>query len=224
MLVWAHDARNPLSALVTNLHHVREALAAQGDPDASEAAAECLALCTVMERYVANLEVLLDGRGPRSDSLVRLRDVAGEVARRVAPYAAVVGQTVEVTASGDVDPLVLGDASYLRIALENLVASAIETSPPGLVQILVEVRNGEGVLAIVDRGAPWAADHASVFDVDAAGERGVRPSRGLSLPSAATAARAAGFRIAIERAEGDAALRVALVAPLAPPPPAPRPT
>lgn len=218
LLLWTHDARNPLSALLTNLHHVQSALGASGDPDAVEAAAECLALCTVLERYVSNLEILLHDGAGRAGARVRLREVAVEVARRVGPYASVVGQTVEVV--GDAEPVVAADPGTLRVALENLVSSAIELSPPGGVQIGVETRESEGVLAVVDRGAAWTAEEASSFDLEAVGARSgprpARPSRGLSLPAAAAAARAAGARMVIEPAEGTRPARVALVAPLAP--------
>lgn len=223
LLLWTHDARNPLSALLTNLHHVQGALGASSDPDVLEAAAECLALCTVLERYVSNLEILLHDGAARAAARVRLREVALEVARRVGPYASVVGQTVEVVVLGE--PVVAADAATLRVALENLVSSAIELSPPGAVQIVVETREREGVLAVVDPAAAWTAEQASGFDLQAVGARSGaregRPSRGLSLPAAAAAARAAGARLEIEPAEGTRAARVVLVVPLAPSPEAP---
>ena len=66
LIHWLHDLRNPLAAMVANLHHIRDSLGPTKVAGPTEVVSECMALCNVLERYVANLETLALQRHLRS--------------------------------------------------------------------------------------------------------------------------------------------------------------
>lgn len=217
VLLWTHDIRSPLAAMLANLHHVRDVVAST-EGDAAEVVGECLALCGLLERYVINLEILHRGRVGRGATGVRLRDVVADVVRRLAPHAVLTEHRLQIAFQGTDEPVVNADATLLRVALENLVASAMEQAPPGIILIEIARRDGEGVVTIVDDAAPWPPAGGHAFDlVGAAGRRRSaeeRDGRGLALPAAESAASAAGARLVIDAVAGGVR-RVALRAPLA---------
>lgn len=216
VLLWTHDVRSPLAALLANLHHVREVVPA-GDADGAEVVGECLALCAVLERYVTNLEVLHRGRVGRGATRVRLRDVAADVVRRLGPHASLTEHQLALDAPGEAEPLVDADATLLRVALENLVASAMEQSPSGVIRLQVTTTRESGVVRLIDGGAPWPDGGGSCFELGPDARRGrlsgERDGRGLGLPAAAAAAAAAGGRLAVEP-DREGAPRITLSVPL----------
>jgi K+-sensing histidine kinase KdpD len=216
VLLWTHDVRSPLAALVANLHHVREVIPA-GDADGAEVVGECLALCGVLERYVTNLEVVHRGRVGRGPTRVRLRDVAADVVRRLSPHAVMTEHQLALDAPGGAEPIVTADATLLRVALEDLVSSAMEQAPPGVISLEVTTAGGEGLVTIVDGGPPWPVGGGGAFELSASGPRGRlagdRDGRGLGLPAAAAAAAAAGARLFVAQ-DAAGGPRVGLGAPL----------
>src|SRR5262245_18689519 len=78
--IMAHDLKNPLAALMTNLHYVRTSLGASIDVEVEEAIADSVALCEVLERFIANLDLLTrTTHEPTRRAPVSLTDVATEI-------------------------------------------------------------------------------------------------------------------------------------------------
>src|SRR5690349_19506637 len=57
MALLAHDLRNPLSALLTNLNFVRSAMR-DGAPELQEALSDSALSCAMLSQYIGNLDVL----------------------------------------------------------------------------------------------------------------------------------------------------------------------
>lgn len=208
---WTHDLRNPLAALVANIHHLRETLGAHLDPDSEEVFAECLALFGLLERYTANLDVLaqadaspLDVGSVERGRPLDLLELANEVATRLGPYASVTGHRFRVIVQGATPPRVETDRTILRRILENLAANALENAPSGPVDLVVGTHTPsgkdaaartEGSITVVDRGPPWpvAAPVTSTYSSKRA--PGSRYGRGLGVDAARLAAQALGARI-----------------------------
>jgi two-component system OmpR family sensor kinase len=215
LLAWSHDVRNPMSALLANVHHVRD-VAGAAHPEVAEVLGECAALCGVIERYLQNLE-LVAGGGPRPRAAVKLgaHEVVDEVVRRLGGYAAATGHSLVVEpASGDV--AIQAEPTMLRIALENLVAHSIESSPGGAVTLSMRVSAGDLAIVVADRGPAWSIEEGIVTTPPRErGRVGTRIGKGLGLQVAALAAAAAGARIAIETLAEGSAPSPTLRAPLA---------
>jgi len=210
----AHDFRSPLGAMLANLHFL--ASGPENSADAAEAFEDSVALCTMLERYVTNFELL--GRQASLDriSVRRVGEVAHSVVRRLEVQASSAGLTVEVHVC-DPDPSVEVEAATLAVAMENLVANALEYAPRGsTVRVAVE-RQGDQVTLTVDDEAPAIpealremATSRAVGSADRKDGR-LRYSRGAGLLVAHLAAERAGARLELGGDEKGASHR--LVAP-----------
>jgi signal transduction histidine kinase len=211
---WTHDLRNPLAALVANLHHLRETLAPSLDDESEEVFAECLALFGLLERYTANLEILAQADVPVAErgSAVDLVELANEVATRLGPYANVTGHRLRVLVQGAILPRVETDRLVLRRVLENVAANALENAPSGPVDLVVGVRDdaaGEGFVAVIDQGPPWPP---AVEGTTTSWRRapGSRYGRGLGLDAAKLAAKVVGAKLELgSTARGEASATIA---------------
>ena len=106
----------------------------------------------------------------------------------------------------------------LRLAIENLVANAVEQSDEGEVRLLVEERAGHGFVRILDAGPPWTISDAERLFARPEGvapTRGrTRVGRGLGLVAASHAATSAGARLLLEP-DAVGVFRIGVAAPLA---------
>lgn len=211
--VLSHDVKNPLSALLTNLHYL--ASEADLEPDAGEALSDSLAICAVLERLVSNLDVLARGSASSQSPVpTSLRQLAQATAARMAPQATAAGLRLEP--AGDDEGMVLAaiDRDLATRALENLVANALEHAPSGsTVRIEVRREDADAVLAVVDSG-PIVPEAQRKTAVSMAGQlragraAEARYGRGLGLLCADVAARAAGGRLELGGADGLSQLRI----------------
>jgi len=202
----AHEVRNPLGAMGLFAGALASDLA--GRPEAAHVAriqAELEALGRLVEDF-------LDFARPRPLSPEALDGaaLAGELAELARPLAQERGVALRAAGSGRFR----ADRHLLRRAGLNLLRNAVEASPPGqAVEVAVEVRGGEAVLEVLDRGPGLPPEAAQrLFEpFFTTKERGT----GLGLALARQAALAHGGRLELSgRAGGGARARLAL--PLAP--------
>ena len=125
----AHDLRNPLSALLTNINFVRSTV--KGAPDVEEALSDSALSCAILGFFIGNLDVLsrslADSPPPRRPTAAR--QAASEAALRLGPQATLLGVDVEIV-SGPHTPRVLVDPTFFGKALDNLIANCLQYSPP----------------------------------------------------------------------------------------------
>lgn len=232
LAAWTHDLRNPLAALVANIHHLRETLAPHLDAESEEVFAECLALFGLLERYTSNLDLLAqrDASLPDRGRPVDLVDLANDVATRLGPYANVTGHRFRVLVQGAEPARVESDREVLRRLVENLASNALENAPAGPIDLVVSTRRGprgsgeslhdEGCLAIVDQGPAWPPTATGGASHAAKRAPGSRYGRGLGVDAARLAAHVIGATIelgASPRGEASATISAPLHAALGAP-------
>src|SRR5581483_8653 len=91
MALFAHDMRNPLSALLTNVNFIRAALRGRA-PELEEALADSALSCSMLGQVIGNLDVLSRSFTAPSPSRhpTSLRQAAEESAGRFAAQAELV--------------------------------------------------------------------------------------------------------------------------------------
>lgn len=211
LAVLAHDMRNPLAALETNLTFVEGALGATDDVDVREALADAIALCGTLQRLTRNVQALARGERPDARAPTALAAVARAAVARLDAEAR--AASVQLVLFESADPVVSVAREPLAAALENVLAHAIELAPRAST-IAVEIVGGERDAAIEVRhdGPPvpeeLRADAVSLRAHAAARRRGARLGRGLALLGAHLSACAAGARLEIGEAAHGALLRL----------------
>lgn len=199
----AHDLRNPLSALNSNVGFL-ESTPDLPDTEAKEALADVSASCSSLKHIIDNLELVGLSVQETPISLERsplsLWEAVFEVLEGLQPIAASYGARTEFTAQRAGAPRVLVHRDMMSRALGNLIFNSIQnggTSQPVVVSI--STADGEGVVRITD-GGPVMSDALRVTAFTAEGQltckgdpRG-RYSRGLGLYAASVAATLAGAR------------------------------
>jgi signal transduction histidine kinase len=209
----AHDLRNPLAALTTNLHFVDGALErAGGEGELREAMADALSLCASIERLVGNVHVLGAGAREANRTPTALRPLVEAAVARIAPEAQAVGSRIEVHVTAE--PMALVAREPLAAALSNLLANAVEHAPRGsTVTVSIDDREGLASIEVRDDG-PAVPTELRALAVSprayagAARTPGSRLGRGLSLLCAASSARVAGARLTIGDVAGCSSLRL----------------
>lgn len=219
----AHDLRNPLSAVRSNVDY----LAASPDTGADERAevlSDVIVSCWSLGHIVENLELLglvTSGRLPRLERApLALKDIVSDAVTRASPTASGYGARIVVGTAEPSDLRVLGHRDMLVRALLNLVINAAQhgnkTSP---VVVEVGALAGSGVVRVTDQGAPlplqlreaaFTAEGQLSCKTDPDGRYG----RGLGLYSAALAAGLCGASVRAGETEDGASL-LELSAPLA---------
>jgi signal transduction histidine kinase len=194
----AHDLRNPLSALHSNLGFLTSIV--REDGDAIEAVADGLVSCEGLAHIIDNIDLLGQtmrgvhyGEGARIDLFTLVGDVVSSARSMAESHNVTV---VVLPRSGD-PPAVSGPRELLGRALSNLLRNSIQHSPSGAsVQIaVVQDEAGAGV-RVEDSGAALPdAIRSTVFtpkgQINSKTAPAGRYSRGLGLLSAALAAAAA---------------------------------
>jgi K+-sensing histidine kinase KdpD len=214
--VMSHDLKNPLSALLTNLHFLQTTLPAL-DQDATEALADSVSLCDVLERLITNLDILAKAGQARSNRFATsLRQVAQSVVSRTRHQAVSAGIAIAI-AEAESDVMALVDRDSFTRAAENLVANAIEHAPTGSSIAVDFARSGDEAVLTVRDAAPGVPPALREQAVSVAGQARdgrqaeARYGRGLGLLCADLAARAAGARLELAGDQKGSQLR--LVAP-----------
>ena len=217
--VMAHDLRNPLSALVTNLHYLKGS-AERLDADSQEALADSVSLCDVLERLITNLDIVAraEQEKPKNRFPISLCQVAQSIVQRNQHQATSAGLELCLLPASDGDLMVVVERDMFSRAAENLVANALEHAPVGSqVKVEVAARGKDASLNVMDI-SPAVPSELRKQAVSFAGQaRHLRRAesrygRGLGLLCADLAARAAGARVELDGNSRESVLR--LVAPI----------
>lgn len=200
----AHDLRNPLSALHSNVGFL-ESVAPPGDGDARDALADVTASCGSLKHIIDNLELLglaAQDERPRLDRTpVSLFELTADVLSRVRLIAESYGVELAFEGEGQRGVRVLVHREMLARSVGNLLFNAIQhggSSTPVLVQLASD--KGFGVVQFSDGGSPLSEDlRTQAFTAEGQlvckGEATGRYSRGLGLFAAFVAAELAGAEV-----------------------------
>jgi signal transduction histidine kinase len=221
MSILAHDLRNPLSALLTNIHFV-QSVARGTTLDVDEALSDSALSCTILGQVIGNLEVLgrAFGSSLPAPTPVGTREAAGQAVARAAPQAMLACIETKI-APGSLGSTVLVDPVFFGRALDNLLANAMQYSPAnGKVNIELTSEGARGGVRITDAGPAVPPEFRERVlteegQADAKKRYEARYGRGLGLYCAAQAARIAGAELKI--GERDGHFLIELWGPLAPP-------
>mgnify|MGYP003739757791 CR=1 FL=1 len=199
----AHDLRNPLSALQSNVNFIGGTTLGE-DPEIREAVADAVVSCEALGYVVENMEILGYGltRAPaRPLEPVRLLPFVEECVAAHRALAISHGARLELsTPCPDPALQVMTQRDLLRRALGNLLRNSIQHGPNGTVSVTL-VPQGERVSVVVaDQGPPLDPE---LFDVafQAEGQLKMKSSargrygRGLGLYCARTAAHMVGATV-----------------------------
>lgn len=214
----AHDLKNPLAALMTNLHFLQSSLS-ELEQDDLDALGDSVTLCEVLERFLRNLDLLARRKEVAARrQLVPIGAIAHEAVTRIQPQATTAGVELQLHPDSERDPSVFVDRDLFTRAVENLIANALESAPGGSkVEVKVTSAGAEVTIDVTDaRESPptWTVHEASsLTDAQLEGKRlqGLY-GRGLALLCADLAARATGVRLEIDGVPR--ACRLRLVAPV----------
>jgi signal transduction histidine kinase len=197
----AHDLRNPLSALHSNVGFL-ESLADPSDRDANEALADVSASCGSLKHIIDNLELLglaVNEDRPQFDrGPVSLVEVTRDVISRIRVVAESYGVKLVLDGEPAQSLRVLAHREMFARAFGNLLFNSIQhggsTAP---VMIGVAADGNTGVITLSDPGPTLAESlQGEAFTAEGQlackGESYGRYSRGLGLFSARVAAELAG--------------------------------
>jgi K+-sensing histidine kinase KdpD len=228
----AHDLKNPLAAVLTNLGFVTASLDDTDEAvraDAKEAMVDVQHACESLQRFVANLELIGRAASGRVSLLpyetpLDLGSVVDEVVDRQRESA--IGRRLRVRITPrETTVYARGDRDMVLRAAENLVANAIQCAPAGSdVDVAVEAREvastgGPNIkdarITVYDQGAVIPAELRETIatpsgQVLAKGRPEARYGRGLGLYAAAIAASFTGGRVEYGEHEGKSALSLVL--------------
>jgi K+-sensing histidine kinase KdpD len=218
VLMMAHDLKNPLTALMTNLHFLQGAVS-EPDQDIVDALGDSVTLCDVLDRFLRNLELLVrkEDLGARPQ-VFRLGALAHEAVNRVQSQASTAGIELRFRDAGEAEPAVFVDRDLFMRSLENVLANCIDHAPSGsTVEVRVASEANEAVVIIADEREELPALRASKVALLPSATIDTKRlqriyGRGLALLCADLAARATGARLEIDGAARSCRLR--LVAPL----------
>jgi signal transduction histidine kinase len=200
----AHDLRNPLSALQSNVSYLMAALPPTAQSD-REAFQDALVSCDSLVNIIDSVQLLSQSLRKGAHYPVEPVSVAAVVADVVARHRALAAShgtavRIEPSASDQRLQAVCNRDMYAR-ALANLVRNCIQYSRPGI-EVVVVARQGDGRCRIVvaDSG-PGLSEQcvASAFSahgqVVARSQPHGRYGRGLGLYCARVAAELAGAEV-----------------------------
>jgi signal transduction histidine kinase len=195
----AHDLRNPLSALRSNLGFIGSVVQ-RVDQDASEAVVDAMVSCDGLAQIIDNVEVMIFAlkgqRAPELGAVVLSQAVAAaiEACRSTAKSH---GVALELLPGPTVDVAVRSHQDLLSRALGNLIRNSIQHGGESKVMVAVRSDGKTATVRISDGGDPLdPAQTPSPFG--AAGQLSAKHShsgrygRGLGLWCASVTATAAG--------------------------------
>ncbi len=201
----AHDLKNPLAALTTNLHFLTDA-SGGATAERDEALDDSLVVAEQLDLLLRNLELFARGDAPSSRTAqVALSSILDDALGRVERMARAAGVVIAIGRS-PVDARASGDADLLTRALENCFLNAFEHAPRGsTISVDVFAQGEPRVRVTAERVRAW-----TLFDGgDIAGQRPQSVfGRGLSLLCADAAARAGGARLELVRSRASALMDI----------------
>jgi len=204
--VFAHDLRNPLSALHSNVSFLSSILATE-DAEAREALDDVAASSDALGHITDNLELFalaLDGARPRETLELMLRELLREVAQKTRRFAESYRVVLEIDAESAGDVRVIAHREMLQRAISNLVRNGIQQAgEAGKVTVKARREGSQAIVSVTDTGAPINAD-LTTLALTAEGQfatknqPGSRYSRGLGLYAAKIAADVAGATVTVK--------------------------
>jgi signal transduction histidine kinase len=201
----AHDLRNPLSALHSNLGYIASAIS-HDQSEVHEAIDDTLISCDGLAAIIDNLEVL--GRGLDQKATTKgpcpIVPIVVDVIGRCRSMAQSHG--VRVDLDGDLSPAlrVVTNTEMVGFALGNLVRNAIQHAQGGSpVRVRIEADPKRCRIVVQDDGTPIPSELREVVftptgQLHCKGEARGRYGRGLGLLCARIAAEGAGASIDVE--------------------------
>jgi len=207
----AHDLRNPLSALHSNVGYLASALG-DVDPEMREALADTLVSCDGLAHIIDNIEVLAHALAAQQNLAKLQIDIVPLIVEAVARNQALAkSHGVELVldpAASSLSARVQAHREMLARALGNLVRNGIQHSAgAAAVRVSARLESGQCIVTIEDGGLPLSEQlHEEGFTAGgqlvAKSARGGRYSRGLGLFSARVSAEAAGAFVRVVRTPG----------------------
>jgi signal transduction histidine kinase len=201
--LFAHDLRNPLSALHSNVSFLGSVVGA-GDTEAHEALEDVAASSDALGHITDNLElfaIALDGAKPREAHDFPLRELLREAAQKSRRFAESYRVTLEVDAESGGSLRAFANRDMLQRALSNLIRNAIQhAGETGKVTVHAAQEGSELVIGVGDSGVPLASEMSEQAftaegQLSTKNVSGGRYSRGLGLYAARIAASVAGARV-----------------------------
>lgn len=202
----AHDLRNPLSALQSNLGYL-ESFCDAKELEAREALTDVAASCSSIRHIIDNLELLgmLMQGGTRTRmperGTVGLQGLVTETIARFEPVAQSYGARVVLTGDHPANLNVSAHREMLSRALGNLLFNSIQHGGTSAeVSVSISASATQGAITCADSGPPLAG-HLRAQAFTAEGQLSSkndtlgRYSRGLGLFSATIAAELAGATV-----------------------------
>ncbi|MGZ3422599.1 MAG: sensor histidine kinase [Polyangiales bacterium] len=224
LVLLAHDLKNPLAAVLTNLSFVRGFIESLDDAnalaseltDAREAVSDAALACESLQRFVSNLELVARDLGAKAREIeappLDLAAIADEVVGR--QRASAESRNLTLSAAGSA--WARGDRDLVVRAVDNLVANAVQHAP-ARTQVVLEIdsTDKEARITVLDQGiavpAPMRDDATTrAGQARAKGRPEARYGRGLGLHAAAIAARAAGGSLVLGSRDDRSSLTLAL--------------
>jgi len=206
----AHDLRNPLSALHSNVSFVASSTDV-GDPERQEALDDAGVSCEALAHIIDNLDIVsqfLLGRRQASRIRISAAGVVSEVIGRCERMARSHGVLLHVPREAlSTEIYVRSNREMLTRSLSNLVCNSIQHGGGGTIRVSLVVDKLDCQIVVSDGGAPVVEDlRESAFSAQgqlaAKNSGGGRYSRGLGLYVATIAAEAAGARVSASEESG----------------------
>ena len=201
--LFAHDLRNPLSALHSNVSFLGSVVSA-ADTEAHEALEDVAASSDALGHITDNLElfaIALDGAKPREAHDFPVREVLREAAQKSRRFAESYRVTLEVDAESANNLRASANRDMLLRSLSNLIRNAIQhAGETGKVRVRAARDGAQVVIGVTDTGTPLAAEmgeqaFSAEGQLSTKNVSGGRYSRGLGLYAARIAARVAGATV-----------------------------
>lgn len=194
----AHDMRNPLSALRSNLGYIESALPA-ADQDTREALTDAFVSCDSLLRIIDNLDWL--GRTLRGDVMAIASLPVLGVVQEVLAHSAALAKSHETSVQFEPGSVtestwVESERQALTAALSNLVRNGIQHGGRGPVRVGLRVEEDHCVISVRDPGEPipddaWATATSAKGQLSAKKQSEARYGYGFGLYAAQAAATAA---------------------------------
>ncbi len=201
--LFAHDLRNPLSALHSNVSFLGSVVAST-DTEAHEALEDVAASSDALGHITDNLELFalaLDGAKRREPHEFTLRDLLREAGQKSRRFADSYRVQLEVDAESAIEMRGLANRDMLLRCLSNLIRNAIQhAGESGKVSVRAVRLGPELVVAVTDSGVPLSRDvgeqaFSAEGQLSTKNVSGGRYSRGLGLYAARIAAGVAGATV-----------------------------
>lgn len=207
--LFAHDLRNPLSALHSNVSFLGSVVAST-DTEAHEALEDVAASSDALGHITDNLELFalaLDGAKRREPLEFPVRELLREAGQKSRRFAESYRVRLEVDTESAAELRCLAHRDMLLRALSNLIRNGIQhAGEAGKVTVRAGRVSGEVIVGVTDSGVPLSPEvgeqaFSAEGQLSTKNVSGGRYSRGLGLYAARVAAGIAGATVRCPESE-----------------------